>query len=617
MNITTNKNTIKNIRNITLVFLLTAILSTSVIFSGVNNIANAQAPVEKYTVSFAGDWTCSAAAQSNGDNLKTNNVQYLQGLGDYAYETDQTCWIEDVIGNKVPNVKVSQGNHESSKEDGNDASWKQLKDRYAINEDYFVTEFKNLYTIVLNTQISLTQGSEQYQFLNAALQEAKSKKAIGAADYVAIAMHKMIFSCQIQTNLQAGSSCGDHPITEVSGYQDVVKLIYQYGDTVDLVAQGHDHNTQLSKPLKYENGQLSVTQTNDPNAVTFGVFGGAGRSLDALPQVSSKPLWQFLNGADRQVPVFELDTEGKQMNVKLIKSNGQELYSANLVNNGDVVEPPKEICGDGIDNNGNGQIDENCPPPVEEICGDLIDNDGDGQIDEGCNDPPVPKGLLKIVSATATSEDAGKTIGDSFDGNCDTRWSSNGIGQKGTFKFNGTYTIEKIRIDGYHQDRGYMFTIDGKDKVYTINPNGKVCPDLEEFDISDQNIKADSITIIGQGNTGSNYNSYREIEFYGKGDQQLVEICGDGIDNNNNGQIDENCPPPSEEICGDGIDNDGDGLIDEGCTPDQTGLAHDIVVKYIHDNEAKEDAVINGNNITLRVLQNGTNINIIGFEKVD
>jgi hypothetical protein len=27
------------------------------------------------------------------------------------------------------------------------------------------------------------------------------------------------------------------------------------------------------------------------------------------------------------------------------------------------------------------------PPPVEEICGDGIDNDGDGQVDEDC--PPV------------------------------------------------------------------------------------------------------------------------------------------------------------------------------------------------------------------------------------
>ncbi len=64
------------------------------------------------------------------------------------------------------------------------------------------------------------------------------------------------------------------------------------------------------------------------------------------------------------------------------------------------VEPEQEICGDGQDNDGNGQIDEYCdvsnPPPQDdnqspqvepeqEICGDGQDNDGNGQIDENCD----------------------------------------------------------------------------------------------------------------------------------------------------------------------------------------------------------------------------------------
>lgn len=40
------------------------------------------------------------------------------------------------------------------------------------------------------------------------------------------------------------------------------------------------------------------------------------------------------------------------------------------------------------------------------------------------------------------------------------------------------------------------------------------------------------------------------------------EVCGDGVDNSCNGQVDDGCP----EICGDGIDNNGNGLVDEGCT---------------------------------------------------
>jgi len=53
------------------------------------------------------------------------------------------------------------------------------------------------------------------------------------------------------------------------------------------------------------------------------------------------------------------------------------------------------------------------------------------------------------------------------------------------------------------------------------------------------------------------------------------EICGDGIDNDHDGQIDEGCPtppppPPAQEICGNGRDDNGNGVIDENC-PSNTG----------------------------------------------
>ncbi len=70
--------------------------------------------------------------------------------------------------------------------------------------------------------------------------------------------------------------------------------------------------------------------------------------------------------------------------------------------------PMQEICGDGVDNDGDELADcadEDCAsdaacemvdvyggPPVEEVCGDAIDNDGDSLVDcddEDCVEDPA------------------------------------------------------------------------------------------------------------------------------------------------------------------------------------------------------------------------------------
>jgi len=65
-------------------------------------------------------------------------------------------------------------------------------------------------------------------------------------------------------------------------------------------------------------------------------------------------------------------------------------YSASI----DVPPPPPppgpEICGNGLDDNNDGTIDEGCitpppPPPAQEICGNNVDDNGNGQVDENCD----------------------------------------------------------------------------------------------------------------------------------------------------------------------------------------------------------------------------------------
>lgn len=680
------------------------------------NISNAQT-TNPYFVSFAGDWTCSADAKSNANTLKSKNVELLQGLGDYAYTSNQDCWIDLVQG---LNVKLVRGNHEASEQNSAE-SWDQLVEVFSKttnpelnNGNFYPYTHKNLYVIALDTQVPLASES-QYVFLDAELKKAQQKKAAGEIDYVAIASHKMYLSCAIAPDLSLQDSCGDHMPTEIKDYKKVIQLIYQYADVVDFVFQGHDHNFQLSQPLKFENGKLVVTTAKDPKAVVWGVFGNLGRSLDALPSVSSKPLWQQLIGDEKGAPVVELDPQGKQAKVALYSTSGSQLFNTVVLENGAVEPPPPEaeICGDGIDNNNNGKIDEDCPvdPPPAEICGDGVDNNGNGQIDEDCdpvdveicgdgidnnNDgqvdencpvdppaeicnngidddgdgkidedcpvspPPVTKaGEINPTKIVATKQDSGKEANKVNDNNYDTRWSAKGDGQKITFTFNATYPITKVGLTGYHYDKTYKFEINGKQFE---NKAGRTSSTLVEYDLTSLNINSDTVTIIGHGNSGSSYNSYREIQFYTDEQTQPLteicgnnidddkdglidedcpaEICGDGIDNNGDGKVDENCDPPDPEeicgngidddkdgsidedcpaeICGDGVDNNGNGQVDENCNPIPTGeLAKNVTVNKVNKFTPNYDLAIAGTNFTIYPTEDNTVINILENDTKD
>ena len=106
-----------------------------------------------------------------------------------------------------------------------------------------------------------------------------------------------------------------------------------------------------------------------------------------------------------------------------------------------VVRP--EVCGDGQDNDGNGQVDEICnvsnvpnvpqddkqqSPQVEpgqEMCGDGQDNDGNGQVDENCNVSNVPN-VPKDYKQSPQVEPEKELCGDGKDNKCKVYCANNG-----------------------------------------------------------------------------------------------------------------------------------------------------------------------------------------------
>ena len=130
--------------------------------------------------------------------------------------------------------------------------------------------------------------------------------------------------------------------------------------------------------------------------------------------VKNNPFYKS-SGADQIIYDYFPTNEKKPSN-----SNTNDLINQ-LINSliQEKVAKP-EICGDGQDNDGNGQIDENCDvsnppndenqsPPVEpeqEICGDGQDNDGNGQIDENCDASNIPLDVQQSSDGNNLQDDS-------------------------------------------------------------------------------------------------------------------------------------------------------------------------------------------------------------------
>ena len=178
------------------------------------------------------------------------------------------------------------------------------------------------------------------------------------------------------------------------------------------------------------------------------------------------------------------------------------------------VLPQDEICDDGIDNNCNGKVDENCSCIVgaKQPCYSALDKTkGVGVCKSGIQ-TCLPEGIWSscLNEVTPTEE-----LCDALDNDC------NGIIDDGVTKL----------CENSCQDEPQELC-DGIDN----NCNGKI----DEFC------------------------SKKCLDF---------EICGDFIDNNCDSIVDNpdlckfsrECIPTGDEFCGDGIDNDCKGGIDDGC----------------------------------------------------
>ena len=175
----------------------------------------------------------------------------------------------------------------------------------------------------------------------------------------------------------------------------------------------------------------------------------------------------------------------------------------------------EEICDDGIDNNCNGEVDENCEEPTATTTTYYLDSDGDGYGNPTYSISSTTQSLGYVEDNTDCNDGyasinpgATEVCGDGIDNDC-----SGG---------------DEVCIQTYYLDAdgdGYGNPIYSVSS--TTQPVGYVA---DNTDCDDSRVSV---------NPGAN------------------EVCGDDIDNNCNGEVDENCVDITSE--------DNDNLT--GCHP--------------------------------------------------
>lgn len=215
----------------------------------------------------------------------------------------------------------------------------------------------------------------------------------------------------------------------------------------------------------------------------------------------------------------------------------------------DMVDCPED-CTDGVDNDGNGNVDcddEACAEACAEDCSDGIDNDDDGAID--CADDECVQDEACLENCTdGVDNDLDGAI-DCADEDCDGECPEDCTDMRDN-DGDGAFDCEDEDCDGECPED----CTDGRDN------DGDGVSDCDDIDCEPE-CAEDCTDMIDNDADGAIDCADDEC------DGTCPEDCTDGRDNDGDGLIDcedGDCAtePSCVEDCTDGIDNDGDGLTD-------------------------------------------------------
>src|SRR5215204_727083 len=178
------------------------------------------------------------------------------------------------------------------------------------------------------------------------------------------------------------------------------------------------------------------------------------------------------------------------------------------------------------------------------------------EVDVNAGFPPRPTPTpteckTPTITAVGATGNDGNIPQNTLDDNVNTRWSNPGLPSSIQYDSGGTsHPICDVDIAWHRGNlRVNSFTISASDDPSFTNPrtifigqsSGKTTAP-ETYNVEDTSARYLRITVMA--NTESNWASITEVKINAKTSSPSPEICGNGIDDDDDGQIDEGCTDP-------------------------------------------------------------------------
>ena len=203
------------------------------------------------------------------------------------YGSDPACLFSR-LGDFDKVTYVAMGNHDS---------FNKYSGHYKLSKSYYSKVFQNIGIIFMDSETSFSAGSSQHTFVTGELKKFDDDPNI---DWKIVVLHRPFYSAP-----------SDHPDNE-GGKTDIYMPEFDKFH-VDFIIQGHNHNAQRSRPIKYKSsGDLAAVQDSGDTTYVKGkgrivITNGTGGHDEgsALYQIDSHAAYnKYENDTDTQLFVL-------------------------------------------------------------------------------------------------------------------------------------------------------------------------------------------------------------------------------------------------------------------------------------------------------------------------